>query len=69
MSAPDVTSPICLSTEDAARRIGISGPTLRRMTRDGDAPPSIIVGRKRRLYPEESLREWVRDRTNKERAL
>ncbi|NHN85882.1 helix-turn-helix domain-containing protein [Acetobacter musti] len=60
MSAHDVSAPICLSTDDAARKIGISSATLRRLTHEGSGPPSIVVGKKRRLYPDDDLRAWVR---------
>ncbi|BCK76493.1 hypothetical protein AA0242T_1981 [Acetobacter aceti NRIC 0242] len=67
MNAPPDTSAM-LNTETAARRIGVSAMTLRRMLKEGKAPPSIVPGRRKRLWPEAALIEWVRSRTTEERS-
>ncbi|MBV1837177.1 AlpA family transcriptional regulator [Acetobacter estunensis] len=68
MNAPDIPAPLCLTTREAARRLGISTQTLRRMAKRGDAPPSILLGQACVMWPEEALVAWVRARTDKERA-
>ncbi len=55
-----ITKPIDeadIPLKDVPAYIGLSGNTLHRKIKDGTAPPSYLVGR-RRFFPVKSLREW-----------
>lgn len=51
---------VVLSERDLARRFGISGATLRRLRKLGEAPASIQLSERRRVYLQESVDEWLR---------
>jgi excisionase family DNA binding protein len=44
---------------EAARRAGISTPTLRRLIASGDGPPLFRIGRRWFLVDETELTAWI----------
>jgi len=57
MARPD-TYP-SLNIEQLANRLGISTKTVHRMIARGEAPPSYRIGRKRRVWREHDVLEWL----------
>lgn len=50
-----------LMNVEAAARLRISHATLARMVREGTAPPSFKIGR-RRYFPADQLERWIAER-------
>jgi len=53
---------VCLSRPEAAQALGLGVSTLKRLERDGLAPPSFDAPGGRKLYPVRSLTEWAEQR-------
>jgi excisionase family DNA binding protein len=51
-----------LTSEQTAKLLGLSEPTLQRMRTDGSGPPFVKLGR-RVLYSPARLMEWLAQRT------
>lgn len=51
-----------LSREQVASRLGISLSTLNRLVNAGELPPGKRIGRKRVVWIEEDVVEWLRER-------
>ncbi len=51
---------VVLSERDLAKRFGISSATLRRLRKLGEAPASIQLSERKRVYLQESVNEWLR---------
>lgn len=51
-----------LTTEEAAKAVGVSEMTMRRFRRNGGGPPYVRMGPKLIRYSAESLRLWVASR-------
>ena len=51
-----------LTTEEAAKAVGVSSMTMRRYRTNGGGPPFIRMGPKLIRYSAESLRAWVASR-------
>lgn len=59
LPAATVAGVLAVGEDEAARMLGISTRTLQRMRNDGSAPPSALMGARRRLYPVAELQAWV----------
>jgi excisionase family DNA binding protein len=53
-----VPTPQDLTLEEVAARLGWSVRTLHSRIRDGQAPPSYVLGR-RRLFPKRAFTAWL----------
>lgn len=62
---PPAIEPLLVNADIAAPLLSVSKRTLSELTRAGEIP-SLKIGR-RRLYPFEGLKEWVRHRTEEGR--
>jgi excisionase family DNA binding protein len=52
--------PKLLNTQEAASVFNVRVETFRRLCAQGDGPPFVVVGTRKR-FPEDELRAWVRD--------
>jgi hypothetical protein len=57
---------LAISAAEVAAALGVGLSTLSAWQREGIAPPSIVIkGGRRRLYPVDSVRAWLRDLASK----
>jgi hypothetical protein len=63
MKEKSFTSPECeaVAVREAARIAGIGGTLMYEAIREGWGPPTIVVGKRRRLIRLAALREWLRE--------
>jgi hypothetical protein len=59
---------LALSVQEAARSIGISPRLLQQLTLEGQVP-CVYLGKRRTVYPIESLRQWLNDMATKRRQV
>lgn len=52
---------VAVSVREAAQLAGIGGTLLYEAIREGWGPPTIVVGKRRRLIRVAALRAWLRD--------
>jgi len=61
----DVTAsratPRLLTAREAAEALAVQVETFRRLCIQGDGPPFVVVGHRKR-FPEDALAKWIRSR-------
>jgi prophage regulatory protein len=58
-SLPPTQQYPCLAVGQVAERLGVSEATIYRMIARGEAPKSYRIGRKRRVWREIDVLEWL----------
>ena len=61
MTPTNASEPQYLRLSTCARYLGISKPHLSKLIREGEAPPSVMLGRAR-LFSVDTLKTWMRER-------
>ena len=57
----EATGRVAVSVREAAQLAGIGGTLMYTAIREGWGPPTVRVGKRRRLIRVAALREWLRD--------
>ena len=57
----EATGREAVSVREAAQLAGIGGTLMYQAIREGWGPPTVVVGKRRRLIRVAALRKWLRD--------